>query len=177
MNTDKQDNLMTDETAEGNSADESLESTAKKLPPNVEEVKSRRWLPYVIAVAVLAVFTLLIGWARGGFTETDTRLLLGEWSDAFSVPGILGLGFGLLVLGSNGGAFDMLSYGVKKLFHLFKKDPIDRKYGTFYEYQQARREKKRSFLYLVIVGGAYLTVGLILLFIYLNMQAPAEATI
>ena len=138
-----------------------------KLPPNVEKIKNgRAWLSYIIAAAVLAAITVLVGWARGGFADTDVRSLLGDWCDAFFVPGILGVCFGLLVLASNGGAFDMLVYGMKRFFELFRKDPIDRKYGSFYEYQQARKDKKRSFLYLIIVGGGYLVVGIVLFAVY-----------
>lgn len=146
------------------------DESAKPLPPNVEKLPERRWLPYVITAAVLAVMTVLVAWGRGAFTAKDPEELLRFWCDAFSVPGILGVCFGLLVLASNGGAFDMLAYGVQSLFRLFKKDPIDRKYGGYYEYQQARKEKKRSFWYLVIVGGAYLLVGIVLLIVYMQMD-------
>lgn len=139
-------------------------------PHNVDQVREKFWPRYLITASILAVMVLLVAWARGGFTQTSAKNLLGAWSDAFSVPGILMVCFGLLVLGSNGGAFDMLSYAVKGIFRLFKKDPLDRKYGGFYEYQQARREKKRSFWYLIIVGGAYLLVGVVLLIVYFQAE-------
>lgn len=183
MKKDKKDNLTVSETPETTqNAPEVLgedviaetsegESNSEQLPPNVVERKQRRWLPYVITAAVLAVFTVLVGWARGVFTETDTVTLLICWCDAFTVPGILGVAFGLLVVASNGGAFDMLAYGVKSIFRLLKRDPIDRKYGGYYEYQQARRSKKRSFWYMIIVGGAYLLVGIVLLVVYLQLES------
>ena len=142
------------------------DSNSKQLPPNVEELKSRKWLPYLITFAVLIAVTLLVAWARGGYTQTDSKKLLSAWCDALFVPGILCVCFGLLVLASNGGAFDMLTYGVIRLFALFKKDPVDRKYGGYYEYQQARRSKKRSFWYLVIVGSVFVAVSIILFVIY-----------
>lgn len=135
----------------------------KKYLRDDNEEKGRGWIKYLITVGVVSVFVVLVAWARGGFTETNTRTLIGYWCDAFAIPGILSIAFGLLLFASNGGVFDMLSYGIKTLFRLFKKDPLDRKYGGFYEYQQARREKKRSFWYLIIVGSVYLAVALILL--------------
>ena len=160
--------LQTDETEEtpenGAASDEK-----KQLPPNVEKIKGGQWLPYVITCAVLAVITVLVGWARGGFDNPSIKSLLGDWCDAFFVPGILCVCFGLLVLGSNGGAFDMLAYGVRRLFGLFRKDPIDRKYATFYEYQKSRKEKRRSFWYLIIVGGAYTVVAVVLFALYYTM--------
>ncbi len=69
----------------------------------------------------------------------------------------------------------MLSYAFKSLFRLFKKDVVDRKYGGYYEYTQARREKKRSFWYLVIVGAAYLLVGIVFLIAYYQVLPPQTA--
>lgn len=137
-----------------------------QLPPNLQEVKGRWWLPYVITFAILAVMVVLVGWARGGFVETTTKMLLSAWCDAFFVPGVLGMGFGLLIVVSNGGAFDILAYATRRLFGFFKKDPIDRKYRTYYDYKQSRKDKKRSFWYLIIVSSAYLLVAVVLLVVY-----------
>ena len=142
-------------------------STSQKLPPNLVPLKNRWWLRYLITAAVLAVFVVLVAWVRGAFVTTDKKTLLGAISDAFAVPGILAVCFGLLIVASNGGAFDMLAYGVRSVFRLFKKDPLDRKYGGFYEYRKAKQERKRSFWYLVIVGGVYLVIGVAILGAYL----------
>lgn len=141
------------------------QETPKKLSSNTAEAKYKRWLPYVITFVALATITVLIGLWKKGFVDNTVRYLLGTWCDAFFVSGVLGLGFGLLVLASNGGAFDMFAYGARKFFRLFRKDPIDRKYRTFYDYRQARKEKKRSFWYMVIVGGAFLAVAIVLFLI------------
>ena len=169
MKNSKKTNLTASETPQTAEKPETTQLDPEnntQLQPNLQEVKSRWWLPYVITFAVLAVMVVLVGWARGGFAQTDTKTLLGEWCDAFFVPGILGVCFGLLVVGSNGGAFDMLSYGMRRLFALFKRDPVDRKYATFYEYQQARKAKKRSFWYLIIVGAIYIALAVALFVAY-----------
>ena len=149
--------------------DDDADNTPAPLPPNMVEVKRRPWLKYVITAGVLAVLTVLTAWARGAFSATEMQDVIGYWCDAFSVPGLITLCIGLLVVASNGGVFDMLVYGVVRLFALFKKDPVDRKYGGYYEYQQSRRAKKRPFWFLVIVGGAYLLVGIILLVVYFQL--------
>ena len=141
-------------------------NASKKYPPNLEKNKSRWWLSYVITFAVLAVITVLVAWIRDCYTETSTKILIRGLCDAFCVPGILGICFGLLVLASKGGAFDMISYGMRRFFGIFKKNPLDRKYRDYYEYKKAKREKKRSFWYLIIVGGVYLLVGLALLLVF-----------
>ena len=139
-------------------------------PPNVVGLKNRWWIKYLITAGIVGVFVLLIAWIRNAFTETDPKLLLGYWSDAFSIPGVLLICFGLLVVVSNGGVFDMLSYGLRSALRVFKKDPIDRKYGDFYGYRKARQQKKRGFWFMIIVGTAYLLVGIVLLLLYFNVE-------
>ena len=149
-------------------------SNSAKLPPNVEEIKERWWLKYLITAGVLAVMVVLTAWMQGAFAKVTEQILeqygvtevqyrFQQWSNAFAVPGILAVCFGLLIVASNGGTFDMLAYGVTSLFRLFKRDPLDRKYGNFYEYRKAKQEKKRDFWYMVIVGGVYTLIGAALL--------------
>ena len=89
-----------------------------------------------------------------------------DLSDAFFVPGIVMLCFGVLVFATNGGTFDMLAFGVIKMFDLFKKDLTKVKYRTFYDYRKAQNEKKRSFLHLIIIGAGFLIVGVVFLIVY-----------
>lgn len=154
-------------TAETVEEEQGESSAAPQPPTNVVKMKSRWWLRYLITAGVLAVFTVLVAWARGVFGEKDQMELLRLVSDAFAVPGILAVCFGLIIVASNGGTFDMLAYGVLSLFRLLKKDPIDRKYGGFYEYRKAKQQNKRSFWYLVLVGGVYLLVGIALAVAYM----------
>lgn len=158
MNKDEQTNI-----ADENEASQLPQSAQQ---PDVEEIKTRRWLWYVVTAGVLAVLTLLCGWLFGGYTDVTAKELVGDWSSSFTVPGVVCLGTGLLIWCGNEGAFDMLSYGIRSLFRLFKKDVKDRKYGDFYEYRKARKERKKPFLYMVIVGGAYTLVGVILVIVY-----------
>lgn len=158
-----------EELGEGVSTENDAPNSNSKQPPNVEKTKGRWWLPYAITFAVLAIFTILVGWAQGGFSETNEKLLLAHWGDAFGIPGLLAICFGLLVVASNGGTFDMLAYGLRRFFGLFKKSPLDRKYDNFYEYRKHRQEQKRSFWYMIAVGGAYLLVGIILLIFYMQI--------
>ncbi|MCH5159673.1 MAG: DUF3899 domain-containing protein [Clostridiales bacterium] len=144
-------------------AEEQSNSKPDKLPPNVVKSKNRWWLKYVITTAVLGVMTLLIALGLGVFSITNQKFLLGELSTAFFVPGIFAVGFGLLILCSNGGAFDIFAYGFMSIIRMFKKDPLDRKYGGYGEYRKLQREKKRSFWYLVIVGGVFVLIGGVLL--------------
>ncbi len=126
----------------------------------------KKVLKYLIPFLICSIFTVVILATHGSFVKTG-KTLMGELSDAFFVPGVITLGIGLLVMATNGGAFDMLSFGVLKLFDLLKRDLTKVKYRTFYDYRQAQKEKKRSFLHVVLIGAGFVLVALVFLVIYL----------
>ncbi len=125
----------------------------------------KKVLKYVIPFLICAIVTILILVGKGSFVKSDGPLM-GDLCDAFFVPGILMFGFGVLVFATNGGTFDMLAYGIRKLFDLFKRDLTKVKYRTFYDYRAAQREKKRSFLNLIIVGLGFIIVSVVFLILY-----------
>ena len=86
--------------------------------------------------------------------------------DCFTVPGLVLVFVGLLVVCSNGGTFDMLGFGVKKFFGLFKKESDKQ---TFYEYRQNKLANRRSFWYLLVVGGVFVAAAVIFLILYHNV--------
>lgn len=131
--------------------------------PNVEKLKGRPWLPYVITFVVLAALTLLVAWAEGGYSHAPTWLLIGYWGSSVAISGIIAISFGVLVWASNGGAFDIFAYGGRTFVRMFfKKDVLDRKYPTYYDYRESRKKKKRNFWFVAIVGGVYFVVGIVL---------------
>lgn len=125
----------------------------------------KRLLKYLIPCLVCIVFVISVLAIRSAFVKSGQPLIL-DLCDAFAVSGMLMLCFGLLVFVTNGGTFDMLAFGIRKLFDLFKKDLTKVKYRTFYDYRKSHQEKKRSFWYLIIVGGGFLLVSVIFLVVY-----------
>lgn len=125
----------------------------------------KKVLKYLIPFLLCAIATILILVWRGAFVRSGKGLII-DLCDAFSVPGAVMLGVGLLVFVTNGGAFDMLAFGVIKLFDLFKRDLTKVKYRTFYDYREAQKEKNRTFVNLLIVGGGFLLVGIVFLLVY-----------
>ncbi len=90
-------------------------------------------------------------------------------SDAFFVPGVLLAGVGLIIFASNGGAFDMLGFAVLLFFNLFRKDVNKRKYKDFYEYRQAKKDKKRSMAFMLITGLIFIAIAVIFIIVYANV--------
>lgn len=72
----------------------------------------------------------------------------------------------LLVFVSNEGMFDGIAYGLKAFWSFFRKDML-RKYDTFFDYREARKERKSPFLFLLACGGIFLLMaGLMYAFYY-----------
>jgi len=125
---------------------------------------------YIVASSICAILTVIIMlslkvWACE--TEKEVYRIL---VNSFFVPGVVMFGFGLLVMATNEGTFDMLKYGVYRMFSFLKRDVNNIKYVTFYDYKVAQRDKRSPFLYLVIVGLAFVAISLILLIFYYKAQ-------
>lgn len=128
--------------------------------------KVKTLLKYVFTVAIVLATSLIILLARNTFNQTRLQIIYRDLSDACFVPGVILFGFGLIVLGSNEGIFDMLAFSVYKLATLFKKDVKDVKYYTFYDYKEARKDKRRAYLHFILVGLLFVALGALFLVLY-----------
>ncbi len=99
----------------------------------------------------------------------DTSMVLERYrllSDAFSLPGIMTIFAGLMVWLSNEGAMDaitwVMTYAFKSLFPGLRGER--ERYG---DYVERRREKRvQGYGYLFVVGGLFLTVGLVFVILF-----------
>lgn len=128
----------------------------------------KKFKNYLITLVIGLIASLFIMFIKSVFHAEDNKEIMKILCDSFFVPGVLILCFGLLVVASNGGTFDMLTYGVIRFFSFFKKDATS-KYKTFYDYRKAQQSSPRQFLYLVLVGLFYIIISLIFMVIYLNL--------
>ncbi len=128
----------------------------------------KRVLPYIITAVIGALVVVTVICGLQIWSASSTQVVLGTLCDAFFVAGVLIFGVGLLVFCSNGGAFYMLSYGIIKLIDLFRRGAKG-KYKDFYEYAESKKEKKRSFGFMLIVGIGFLVVAVALLIAYNNV--------
>lgn len=126
----------------------------------------KKALPYIISAVIGIVIFIVIICAKGIWKYDEEREVLRILSDAFFVPGVCLAGMGLLIFASNGGAFDMLSYAVIRFFDLFKRDVRNKKYKDFYEYREAKKDKKRGMAFMLIVGLVFIALAAIMLIAY-----------
>lgn len=122
----------------------------------------KRYLNYIITLLIGLIFAFLICVFKNIFTQTSVNEVMHILVDAFFAPGVVLMCFGLLIVSTNGGTFDMLGYGVIMFISLFNKG-TERKYKTFYDYRESKKEKKRSFGYLLVVGVFLTIISLIFL--------------
>ena len=120
---------------------------------------------YLITFTLGILLAFVIMALKDIFHSASVKDIFHILTDAFFVPGVLIACFGVLVIATNGGTFDMLAYGVMQFF---RKDPTNRKYKTFYDYKKAQEDKKIEFWYLIIVGAILIGISLIFLAIYNN---------
>lgn len=128
----------------------------------------KRALPYIITAVVGALIVVAVICGQQIWAAESTRIAMQILSDAFFVSGVVLAGVGLLIFCSNGGVFYMLSYAVIRFFDLFKRG-VKGKYKDFYDYTESKKDKKRSFGFMLIVGLVYLAVAVAFLIAYNNV--------
>lgn len=132
----------------------------------------KKALPYIITAVVGIIIFVIIICTKKIWNADETYVTMQIMSDACFVPGVLLGGMGLIIFASNGGAFDMLAYAVIRFFDLFKRDPRNKKYKDFYEYREAKKEKKRGMAFMLIVGAVFILLAVIFLIVYYKTMPP-----
>ena len=129
----------------------------------------KRFSKYIITFVVGLLIGLMVFVIKDAFDFKDTLKIISVFIDATFVPGILMICFGLLIVSANGGTFDMLIFGTRQFFNLFRKKFNREEAQSFYEYRKAKQDSKSDFLYLIIVGLFYLLLSGVFLIIYYNI--------
>ncbi len=127
--------------------------------------RSSSLLRYIVTAAVGLIAAVAIMFSKSVFSQSEVKTVLQILSDAFFIPGVCIAGVGLIVFASHGGAFDMLVYGVRLIFTVFRRKE-DRKYKDFYEYKQSKEGKKESVAFMLIIGVAMIAAACVFLILY-----------
>lgn len=119
----------------------------------------------IIRIAAYFSAGLIVAFAvavtRGLFTAGEIPEIRKTASDGCFVASVCLIGFGLLLFAGNGGAFDMLAYGVKSVFSVFLPEEKRKTRETFYEYSARRQAKKKQFALPLVTGCGYLVLSLL----------------
>ena len=129
----------------------------------------KRVLPYLVTTLVGAAIVVTIILAQRIWTAEDMTEIMRRLSDAFFVAGVCIGGVGLLVFASNGGVFYMLTFGIIRLFDLFRRNINERKYKDVYEYKESKKDKKHGFGFMLVVGLVFIAIAGAFLAAYYNV--------
>lgn len=119
----------------------------------------------LITLLVGLVIAGLIAWSKDVFSQPAIINVYHILSDSFFVSGVVITGVGLLVFSSNEGTFDMLVYGMRSFFDLFRRNSVKR-YASFYDYRTSRQANKFSFAFMLFSGLILLAVAIVMYLLY-----------
>lgn len=116
-------------------------------------------------VSIVAVLiAILICIKKTIWVNDSIRDLFSDLSDVFLIPGMIILGYAILVYATGEGFFDGFGYSFKSIKRNFMKDPTEKE--DYYEYKLKMSKKQRSFKHLFYVGGILVIISVIFLVIY-----------
>ena len=128
-----------------------------------------KFAPYIIYSVSLLIIAIVIGlWVYFSGTRSSAQNPFGLLGDAFSLAGVFGLIGVLFLYIANEGYFDIISYGVKRVF----KASFDANYKksmkqTYLEYKAAKQSKRKPVpIALLIVSSIYLVIGVVFIILF-----------
>lgn len=126
----------------------------------------------IISLMALAIFFTICG-VKGVFGgELSKKETFRFVCDGFFVAGIVELGIAGIIWASDMGAFDGLRYGVTSLFRLhFSARRLDwQEKESFSDYKERihKKKDKKPLITIVIVGGVFLIMAVIMLIVYMK---------
>lgn len=131
----------------------------------------KKYLDYIVCAIVGLIIVFFVFFYKDIFSSVNALDVWRIISDACFLAGVLIFGCGVLLWVSNEGAFHMMSYGVKKVVNLFRREEnrssIEK---TYFEYQVAMQDQKKEVKPVLFVGGIYLILAVLGTVIYSVMK-------
>lgn len=135
-----------------------------------EKKQVKTWVKYLSTTIALLVVSLVICLSRDLFVRTEPSEIIKILCDAFSVPGIVYVCFGLLSICNQQGTFDGLGYTFKSWTRVMKNYKNDERNPKSYsEYKESVKGKRKISWHFIIVGFCFIAVGIVLSIIYAGM--------
>lgn len=135
-----------------------------------EKKQAKKWVKYLSAAIALLVVSLVICLSRDLFTKTEPSEIVKILSDAFSVPGIVYVCFGLLSICNQQGTFDGLGYTFKSWMRVTKNYKNDERNPKSYsEYKESVKGKRKISWHFIIVGLIFIAIGIVFSIVYEGM--------
>lgn len=160
------------------------EEAKQPQKPKIKRTPTFYWVRYTISTSICLLFSFIYAVIAGIFSSYEEIIAKFSWldktdlaarmhilTDATFVSGMVMFGVGILVVASNGGAFEMFVYGMRRFISLFQRDVNKIRFKTFYDYHVYKSsEPNRSFSYMLVVGGAFIGIACIFLAVYMKYR-------
>lgn len=110
---------------------------------------------------------------KDAFQIKSLRTLYGVLSDAFFVPGVILMGFGIMLHIAEGGFLDGISYSLRRAALSFIPGGRIKKEETYQEYKERKNNtrKKTEVISMYFVGGAFILVSIVFIILYSSISA------
>lgn len=137
------------------------------------EQNSRWYIKYIVCSVIAAALCVFILANRNVLAIEEKKVLYQALSDAFCVPGVVMLLFGVLFMIARAGAFDGISYAMKRavaaLIPLYR-DKAE-KYADYKEKKDKKREADKSFGVkpMFITGALFFATSLVFLALFYSV--------
>ena len=148
--------VLTDDAVQGTSA------TAHRDA----KVRGLNGVKLGVCFAVGATIALVVLLVQGVFSSAQAKDTVRMVCDAFFAAGALLLVAGTLVWTFDNGITDGITYSVKSLGNLRRKDYESRQRESYSEYRERKHRNKGSVKEFLIAGASYFLVSVVLLFVY-----------
>ena len=123
-------------------------------------------ITFIVTGAITGIIILLEVTSLGKTWKSDGYLIL---INSFTISSIFVELYALLVLVSNEGAFDAITYGVKLAFYVtfFKETRKTKLAKNYTEYRELKRGKRKNHISFIFLGALpYLLAGIITMIPY-----------
>lgn len=127
----------------------------------------KKYRSYIVAFTIGAVIALAVCLFKDIFAAENAIARVSILSDAFFTSGVCIGSAGVLVLISNEGNFDILSYGIKIIRNMWKKADSQRQIEKdLFEYRMAKHAERKGTRHLIVVGVVYLLLSAVLTMVF-----------
>lgn len=128
-----------------------------------KDIKTRKLL---VCFAVGAVIALALLLSNGVFDPHEAKDTVRIVCDAFFAAGAILLVAGALIWTFDNGITDGITYSVRTMFNLRKKDYEGSGRESYSEYRERKHKNKGTVKEYLLSGGAYFIVSVALLLVY-----------
>ena len=132
--------------------------------------RKEKAIEYAVVGGIGLVMAVIVALVRQLFWQIELIDIMRAMCDSFSVPGLILILVGAVIVCSNGGAFYAFGFAGRKFISLFQSDEKRKETReSYYDYRKRKQEKQRSFWSFFIVGGVFLLIGIAFLIAYYNV--------